>query len=128
MHWSNSDPLRDPVWQFVGVVVSIILGVVGMVLPYLIPIGKNKKENLSAAYRALLQRDRHLGFAGSLGLMFLLIADSYLLYLLLLRMFFLQHSLDQNTLLVTSFVIVFIITISFMSFKHSQLLLVLACF
>src|SRR5258708_109252 len=125
MHVAIYDPLRDSIWQFIGVVVSAALGIAGLVLPYLLPSGKDKKEKLSAAYWALIHQDNSLGCTGSLGLFVLLIVASYLLYHLLLRVFFLNRSLDQNTLLVMSFAAIFSVTIFFYISKHSQLLLVL---
>src|SRR5437588_6667459 len=125
MLFFNHDPLRDPIWQFIGVIISAVLSVSALILPYLLPGGKDKKENLSKAYWALIHHDNSLGCIGSLGLSVFLIVAWYLLYHLLLRMFFLDRSLDQNTLLVTTIVIIFSITIFFTIFKHNQLLLLL---
>jgi hypothetical protein len=72
MLFFNHDPLRDPIWQFIGGIISASLGFSGLVLPYLLPGGKNKKERLNA-YAALIHQDDSLGCAGSLGLLFLLI-------------------------------------------------------
>lgn len=111
-------------WQFIGVVVSAIIGIVSMSLPYFLPVGKNNKEKLSFAYHSLIQSES-LGCAGSFSLFALFFITSYFLYLLLMRMFFLPHSVDQITLFITSIAIVFITYVFFIIFKHTQLLLVL---
>lgn len=125
MHIFLGDPLRDPIWQFLGVVVSIILGVTGLLLPYVIPAGKSKEEKLKLTYYAIIRSDPSLGCSGLLFLFVLLIAASYFLYILLLRVYFLGLSLDQSALLITSFAILFCITIFLSIIRHSQLLFVL---
>lgn len=125
MLFFNHDALRDPIWQFFGVIISLFFGVLGLLLPYLLR-SEDEQQKLRRAYLALLQQDNSLGCMGSIGLLFFLIAACYSLYHLLLRMFLLDRSIDPNALLTTTITIVVCVTLVFTVFRQNQLLLLLA--
>ncbi len=121
----NHDALRDPIWQFFGVIISLFFGVLGLLLPYLLR-SEDEQQKLRRAYLALVQQDNSLGCMGSIGLLFFLAAACYSLYHLLLRMFLLDRSIDPNALVATTVTIVVCVTLVFTVFRQNQLLLLLA--
>lgn len=121
----NHDALRDPIWQFFSVIISLFFGVLGLLLPYLLR-SEDEQQKLRRAYLALVQQDNSLGCMGSIGLLFFLAAACYSLYHLLLRMFLLDRSIDPNALLATTVTIVVCVTLVFTVFRQNQLLLLLA--
>jgi hypothetical protein len=125
MLFFSHDALRDPIWQFLGVIISTVLSAVGLFLPYFVR-NRGEQEKLQSAYKALFLQDNSLGCAGFIGLLVLLIAVCYSLYHLLIRMFLLDRAYDQSTLVATIIIIVLFLLVFFTHFRQNQLLLLLA--
>src|SRR5690348_13220181 len=118
MHLFGSDPLRDSIWQFIGVVLSIVLWVLGLILPQ--KLFDRKEEEHISAYRALLLPEAPLGCGGLLVLLPLQVATAYGIVIVAQRIF-LQNHTEQTTLFWTCFISVALFTWSLSGIRRSTL-------
>ncbi len=118
MHLFSGDPLRDSIWQFIGVFLSIILWVLGLILPQKL-FDKKEGEHISA-YKALLLPDTSLGCGGLLLLLPLQAATAYCLAVVAHRVF-LQNQIDQVTFFWTCLISVLVFTWTLSGIRHSTL-------
>ena len=118
MHFFNGDPWRDSIWQFISVIVSVILWVLGLVLPQML-FGKKEGEHVSA-YKALLLPDAPLGCGGLLMLLPLQAASAYCLSVVMHRVF-LQNQIEQVTLFWACLIFVVVFTWTLSGIRHSTL-------
>lgn len=118
MHLFNGDPWRDSIWQSISVILSVILWVLGLILPQKL-FAKKEGEHVSA-YKALLLPDASLGCGGLLLLLPLQFACAYCLSVVAHRVF-LQNQTDQITLFWACLIFAVVFTWTLSGIRHSTL-------
>src|SRR5205814_10561435 len=118
MHLFSGDPLRDTIWQFISVVLSVTLWALGLILPHKL-FDKKEGEHVSA-YNALLLPGASLGCGGLLLLLPLQFATAYCLSVVAHRVL-LQNQTNQVTLFWACLIFVVVFTWTLSGIRHSTL-------